>query len=164
MRPDILDLLPDPKCWWRIHYQLYLCVALEFEAHTWQFWSTHEYYRSWKFELQTPSTTLDRTWFVFWKKYFNTTILVSSKKTILIYTYISGRFLYSRIVCWFCSQCGFAAIITSWDLEVKKIGKLKKMDHLRKISYFFIANRSKIKGNPEKGLEKVNFFACGAQN
>ena len=84
MRPDILDLLPDPKCWWRIHYQLYLCVALEFEAHTWQFWSTHEYYRSWKFQLQTPSTTLDRTWFVFWKKYFNPAIPVSSKKTTLI--------------------------------------------------------------------------------
>ena len=28
---------------------------MEFEAETWWFWSTHEYYKTTKFQLQTPS-------------------------------------------------------------------------------------------------------------
>ena len=33
----------------------YLRAPKELEAHIHRFWSTHEYYRFWKFELQTPS-------------------------------------------------------------------------------------------------------------
>ena len=52
----------------------------------------------------------------------------SHRRKPSLYTYISGRFLYSRIVCWFCSQCGFAAIICVVTVFFLNL-KLKKIKH-----------------------------------
>ena len=57
-------------------------------------------------------------------------------------------------------------ILNADKLKIKMLQNLNgsNFGQLRKNHIFFIANRSKTKGNSEKGLEKVKFLACGAEN